>query len=415
LIISNRVEFKIDRALFFTWPAIVFLILLLVLLFGQMGEKSKPAIASPLFLAFGKTFGDEVRGDEKLECAALELKMNKNTKAMPELDREIVILGRNSRPDAQIVESNMMLGLRRSKQKKVLSNGEKVNLYYDEAEAGANPILKFSDKESMLSVRALILDSESVLLEAQVHLPAEAGREAVDERGQFVLKGQDKAVDPLAIKENDPDFVKAFKQGKFWGRDLFLHVYGGRGGSKEFKLELPGSNDCFWFLDKQALLLWENQEWHLVSSQEVTRGQPLAQIRAADENLIEAFVWDATGFNVWRLRIPKGQGQDFSCRIEDLLTSARIRTHTQVSCRMGKSRMTMKEGDWLLKTELGWKNLKKIEEIDQYLNHGISGELFVFEAIDKRQGQSILRGIHFNQMRTEAREVAIAIAGEKKK
>jgi len=55
----------------------------------------------------------------------------------------------------------------------------------------------------------------------------------------------------------------------------------------------------------------------------------------------------------------------------------------------------LKQGDWLLKTGSGWRNLRNSEDVQLYLERRLKGDLFVFDAIEKDpQGKFLMKG-HF--------------------
>ena len=77
----------------------------------------------------------------------------------------------------------------------------------------------------------------------------------------------------------------------------------------------------------------------------------------------------------------------------DLLpASLRVRSNTQLSCLLGKKRVIIKQGDWLLRTAHGWRNLRRTEDIEDCLFHRIKGDLLIFDSIDKQQGKIALMG-----------------------
>ena len=76
--------------------------------------------------------------------------------------------------------------------------------------------------------------------------------------------------------------------------------------------------------------------------------------------------------------------------------------------------MLLKVGDWVLKTKRGWKRLKKSDEIDAYLNHHLVGDLFIFDALERKGGRVVLKGHFFNEMRTQKQKITVPIVSEKK-
>ena len=83
--------------------------------------------------------------------------------------------------------------------------------------------------------------------------------------------------------------------------------------------------------------------------------------------------------------------------------------------RFGQTQDYLKQGDWLLKTASGWRNLKKLEEIDDVLEHRLRGELFLFEALEKQENALLLKGRLFDEMRTQSLPVSLSCRRKRKR
>ena len=71
--------------------------------------------------------------------------------------------------------------------------------------------------------------------------------------------------------------------------------------------------------------------------------------------------------------------------------------------------------DWLLQIDSGWKKLTTPEEIDAYVDRKISGPLFVFDGIEKREDKQFLLGTLFNSTRTDMQAIEIPMQKNNKK
>lgn len=91
----------------------------------------------------------------------------------------------------------------------------------------------------------------------------------------------------------------------------------------------------------------------------------------------------------------------------------RLRNSTQVSCALGKRRVILKQGDWLLKTATGWRNVRKIDELQQLLYFRMKGELLIFDGIEREQGRLVMKGHCFNGSRTQMQPFSIPIEAYK--
>ena len=76
--------------------------------------------------------------------------------------------------------------------------------------------------------------------------------------------------------------------------------------------------------------------------------------------------------------------------------------------------MVLREGDWVLKTASGFRNLKKLEQIEDCIYHRLQGELFVFDQLETVQGKSVMKGHFFDATRSQMQTLSFPISQEKK-
>jgi hypothetical protein len=100
--------------------------------------------------------------------------------------------------------------------------------------------------------------------------------------------------------------------------------------------------------------------------------------------------------------------------MEELISAARPRAASELSCVLGKRRVVLREGDWWLKTTAGWRHLKKLGEIEDYLEHRTRGELFIFESIAMEKGKAVIKGQCFDTMRTQMQPIVLNVSTDKK-
>jgi hypothetical protein len=77
-------------------------------------------------------------------------------------------------------------------------------------------------------------------------------------------------------------------------------------------------------------------------------------------------------------------------------------------------KVCIKEGDWWLYTNVGWKLLDTEEDIDNYFEKNLTGELFVVDEVEKTDKGQILKGHAFNALRTHELPVNIPLKPKKK-
>jgi hypothetical protein len=352
---------------------------------------------------------------ELIGTGPLSLKYSHMTGMAAFLSQEILILAKNTRPDAK-KKGALLLALKSSRQQKVVTSGEKIYLSADKKSENEEERWQFSDEKTALSIKPLILDPNTLVIEGLKE--ADPERALLEEKGQLVLKGQGAQKEEASEKIEDPSFVSLLKQAKCWGRDLLFQQYGGQEYSllqNKCRLEfLEGSSSYFCFIAQGDTLSYDGSKWKEVLLEEVSLNAPLAMIRVLDSNGVEIEVWDETGFHSRVIKQPQQAGSKISLKVEELPSGIRLRTASEVSCALGKRRVLLKEGDWLLKNASGWHNLKKIEEIDECIQHRSRGELFIFDRLEKEEGKYVLKGHLFDEMRTQMQLVALPLAQEKR-
>lgn len=321
---------------------------------------------------------------------------------------ELVLIAYNSRPDIDPKEAKILFSLKNGKEQLNARNGG--TIYLRESEQGKG--LHSSDQATSLWVKPILLENGAVLIEAGRKLISKEGV-AGEEKGQFVVS-QGSA--PSRFHSASNAFAKSLKSGRVFPQDLLIQKYGGR----EFEmwknkavLEIAEAATYACFISAGDYLHYENGEWSVCLFEEIKRDQPIAHVKSISVSSVELEIWDETGFCPAQLKIEIEKQGRLQLKPETMPSSIRLRSNSQVSCAFGKKRVILKQGDWLLKTASGWKNLRRAEEIEQYLHHRLKGELFIFDAIEKEQGRSVVKGYLFDETRTQMQPLSLPIEVEK--
>jgi hypothetical protein len=114
-----------------------------------------------------------------------------------------------------------------------------------------------------------------------------------------------------------------------------------------------------------------------------------------------------------QFKVEAAQEPRLQFKAEAMPSKIRLRSASQVSCALGKRRVILRVGDWLLKTPTGWRNLRRTDEIQSYLSHRLKGELLIFDAIEKEQGNWVMKGHLFDETRTQQLPLTLSIDAEK--
>lgn len=308
------------------------------------------------------------------------------------LVQELVLLGKNTRPDCGIL-SRMCLGFKGSGVKQELVSGQKLFL----AKQGMS--YQFSETATDLSILPLSLNGAEVLLQIEA---------APDKKEEVVLSPSSLFQPPL----EEEIYVQSLKKGKMWAPDLFLNQWGGeeyRDLSSKHKVEI---DEKVYFLSIGDTLWWDGREWKMGNS--VLEDAPIAKLLSTTAQGLTLEVWDSTGYVSSSIDIPLQQGSKAQPKAEEVITSVRPRSPSEITCQLGKRRVIVKEGDWWVKTDRRWRSLKTAEDLEAFLHHDIQGELFIFEKIESAKGKITLKGRSFDKMRTETQPLSLVVNTDKK-
>jgi hypothetical protein len=313
---------------------------------------------------------------------------------VPPLTKELMIAGRNSRPDAKLVETPLLLGLKSTHQEKIAVNGEKIYLSSQNDET-----FQFSSTPTSLCIQPMAMEGGVLIHVVKGEV-----------EGEFILRETKRR--ELSL-ENEP-YIKVLKEAKGWGFDLFIQNYGGheyQDLQSKWKIDF-GKRVCF--VGPGDLLSWEEEEWRPAVLGQASMSFPLAKVKSVSSKEIHLEAWDTAGFSPITVYIPLQQTPLSSLKIDEMITSVKPRTTSQLSCLLGKRRVVIKEGDWWLKTETGWKNLRTLGDIENFLYHRLRGELFIFSTVSAEKGKATLKGTYFDSMRTQMSPMVLVASTDKK-
>ncbi len=324
------------------------------------------------------------------------------------LAEEMVLIAYDSRPDTSAADARVLLGFKQGKEQLTLLNGK--SFYLKESEQGKG--LHSSMEPTGLWARPIVLEGGSVLFEVGRRLTSGEGEE-VEEKAQFIAGSQGGS-----MRQAQQECALDLKGAKAFPLDSLLQKYGG----KEFAsfavqavLEISSRVGSYALsVASGDYLAYEEGEWRQKPLQEIRRDQPVAYVRSALEKGIELDVWDEQGFYPLHVVLDAKRQMTSPFGPDALPSAVRLRTGTQVSCSMGKRRLILKQGDWLLRTSSGWRHLRGLEEIKLYLDRRLKGDLFIFDGIEKEsQNKCSLRGNLFDETRTYVQPVSVPINMDK--
>jgi hypothetical protein len=346
---------------------------------------------------------------EAIGSGALALRARHALGWISRLADEVTLVAYNTRPDIDSREASILLSLKQGKQQLLLSNGSVLHL--KESDQGKG--LYSSETPTGLWVKPILLENGAVLVEAGRKLVSKDGLIG-EEKGQFIL-AQEGGV-PAQYNPTQQPFALQLKGARCFINDLLIQKYGGReyaDRTAKSTLELAAAGPYACFVAVGDYLLYEEGQWKVVGMEQLKGNLPIAHVKSASAKAIEVEIWDEAGFHPLFYKIPVFQPPRLQLKNEAMPSAIRFRNAIQVSCALGKRRVILKQGDWLLKSGTGWRNLRKKEEIEEYLNHRLKGELLVFDGIEKEQGRFLMKGQLFDETRTQVLPFSLPIESEK--
>ncbi len=344
---------------------------------------------------------------EAIGSGALMLNPNQTWGWVSHIAKELCVIAHNSRPDAVDRDAKILLSLKTGQDQKTTTSGKVLFLQQNE-ESGS---FAFSEVQQPLWVKPILLDNGRVLIEVGKKMGQLETAHGHEEKGQFVVPAS--SVSSGAGQNRIQEALGQLKNARCWGRDLFIQHYGGAEfGMWKEKYKIEFSQGYVSFVAAGDYLIWKQGRWEEGGLSDLSAEQPVAAVKSVSPKGIELTVWDDSGFYPVQVQLPLEHPGKFSLKPDATPMHPRLRTASQISCMLGKKRVILRQGDWLIKTATGWRNLRRKEDIENCLQHRLKGELFIFDALEKEQGKWVLKGTLFDEMRTQVQNISVPIEAE---
>lgn len=331
---------------------------------------------------------------EKIGGGALSIDSELQPFPFPDLSGQVAFLSRNN--------DSYLLAVGKGKCRRVVESGEKLYLTYDEGS------LSFSDGATPLWVRPLALEEGKSALQMGVELISEKGELLIAQ--SRTVNVAEKRVPFKKEDLNDPDLIAAtasLEGAHWWPPDRLFDRYAG----EEYgvyrgleRLEILGERVLF--SEEGKTFVWKEEKWEEGKEE----GCPVAEVIEISPYKMEWEVRDGKGLEWMRLSFHRERVRPLSIRMEDVLTRLRQRTSSRVSCRIDNRAAILKAGDWLFRTERGWHTVKTSYEVDAIVKFKLTGELFIFDGLEKIDGKEFFCGTLFDSMRTDCQAVRLPIS-----
>lgn len=349
----------------------------------------------------------------------LFLKENKINLQFSEMEKEIVFLGTNARPDSTEKELKILIGLKNLMQTKAIYPGTKLYLFYEDKQNMAKKGLAFSEEPTPLWIRPLSADSRSLRIEAGAEFSSlTLSKEVFQEKTEFQLEKSEEQSEKFTEKAfYETDAFLTLDGARWWGIDKLFSIYGGekyQAIKSKHRLEIPGlKQGKILFLTKGDCLIWKENAWQKIENEAKTQNFPIAKVKSIYPNRLELEYWDESGFNRHTF-IYAQQEQKIDQLSMNSFTKIRQRTQNSISLMWDKKHLLLKKGDWIVLGLQGWKILRTMEDMEKALIYQYDGPLLIFDGIEKKGAKAFFTGHFFNQMRTNCQTIAFPIAKRQK-
>ncbi len=326
------------------------------------------------------------------------LALNGTSSLFSMLTREILLLGKNTRPDVKKQDAEIALSLCSSGQQQLVKNGSPVFLDIQMDQLGRMQRIEFAQEPTEFWITPNLLDAQSILIEV-----GDSPFFSDTQDRQFILEALPSNVQSSAA-------LRTLQTATLFGCDLFFQCYGEsqyRTLGQKQRLEFSSPEGGYsLFLEKGDFLSWNNEKWHFGAN----KNAMLASVQQISDEEMVLQVWDESGFDSTEVKILRKQPEGILNRVENFLSGVRRSTSAQVVATLGNKKVILKKGDWLIQIKNEWRNLRSLADIEAYLNYTLRGPLFVFDGIElAADGKPVLRGNLFDETRTLIQPVVIPV------
>lgn len=339
---------------------------------------------------------------EKILTGALSLKENTSPPLALALEQKLVFLSQSLRPDLKQEDRVFRIGVKGAESQSIIvKEGQPIFCHLTQHASGGIEAIEFSEGGDTKMIPH-VLDAKSLLLNVQQTDGSEM---------EVILKASGSSI--IAKKIGSP--ALHLQSAKWLGTDLFFKEYGGENyqplGQKQ-KIEISSGKDRYvLYVKEKDFLTFEGGKWRVVETlEEADRENPLAKIAAISSGQLDIEAWDEKGFPLFYSSLSLENPSLTRFIADQVFQEAKLRTSRQVSCKIGKKRFLLQQGDWLLKTGGTWHKLLSLTEIENFLNHETKGDLCVIDQIDSK---GMVKGHYFNEMRTEIQPFSFRAASSK--
>lgn len=332
---------------------------------------------------------------------------------VPQLNQEIIFYGVDERPGVDHV--SLLLGINNSEEYVAVDEGQRVFLSYNDGKY----YFSKGNKETALWITPE-LQAESVSL--VVGMLDDEGKEVdfsfrpvtfvLSPKNYFRTTNKTWELGPWRVDAT----LLARQQARWFGKDIFMDTHGGdeyscSKGRERIEFDSQGKVYCC-YAGEGDVFVWDNNRWIVKKAESSVKHKPLLRVNKVDDRLMSLELWDADGRAKMSLNVIKLNEYSFATHCVNDIKFLGAKTWKQCILEISGKRIIVHPHDWLLHDSSGWHKLSKAEEITDYVERRVSGELLVIDEIIRQKGSQMLKGHLFNPLRTKVAAVTLMAGGE---
>lgn len=346
----------------------------------------------------------------------LALKYAPMTMQLPDLKRFLIYYGKNGRPDADPAHPHLHFAFTGNKLPHSVTPGQRLYLVYDKKTNPPQYVFSTDNAETGLWIEPNAQGNEALVNvgmkgengETITH-PAAYASFTVPEKEYARFGGGSWEIGKYRVDGT----ILARQRARWYGKDLFLEHHGGTEFSNvegKQRIDFSEGEEAYSvFAGLSDALMWHNDRWNVVKPGPDSLGHPLMVVKKVDERLMNLELWDVEGKGKMSINLLKSSETWMPQNLQQAFKFVGARTRSQFVFEVNKERMLLSPQDWLVMTEEGWKKLVTPQEIDEYVDRKLTGALFVFDGIQRKEDHQVLVGTMYNASRTDAQPVEILV------
>lgn len=330
---------------------------------------------------------------------------------LPDVRSVFLYYGCNERPDRNLGQLRFQFGLRGSSTVCSVQADEKVYLRFDGhankwtiSETPTILTASFSPLDTGVAIRVTVFneDGTAITTPHELHfftvlptpMPQTAGPES------WTLG--DEPVDNSILD----------RQGAiWWGQDEVIHCLGGEEMKEQAcreRIQFGTDHDAYvlWMAEGDCFVFDQNR-WIATSPGQDSLKKPLLRVKSIDQRTIRFDLWDAEGSRHIAFELPKRDVNKEVSVPKIKLIGAKSR-RSWIAEIQGK-RIVLAPDDWIVLTQHGFVTLDTTENLEDFIEGRIMGELFAFSGIERVNGEMCLVGTFFDMSRTCQEQMAISL------